>query len=60
MLFYYEDCIILLHWQFIKNIYDNSFLTRPGSVITQGVRAGGGGGWWQQVTQQADEQLNFE
>ncbi len=41
--FYYEDCIILLHCQFIRNISDNSILTRQGSVITQGVRAGGGG-----------------
>ncbi len=34
------------HPQFIKNISDNSFLTRPGSAITQGegVGAGGGGG----------------
>ncbi len=60
MLLYYEDCIILLHCQFIKNISDNSFLTQPGSVITtQGVRAGRGG-WWQLLTQQGDKQLNFE
>ncbi len=30
----FKYCIILLHCQFIKNISDNSFLTRPGSVVT--------------------------
>jgi hypothetical protein len=30
------------HPQFIKNISDNYFLTRPGSVNTQGVGPGGG------------------
>ncbi len=30
----FKYCIILLHCQFIKNISDNSFLSRPGSVIT--------------------------
>jgi hypothetical protein len=34
---------MLLHPQFIKNISDNSFLTRPGSAITQVLGAGGGG-----------------
>jgi hypothetical protein len=34
---------MLSHPQFIKTISDKSFLTRPGSAITQGVGARGGG-----------------
>jgi hypothetical protein len=41
---FFKYCIILLLCQFIENISYNSFLTRPGTVITHCVGGGGGGG----------------
>ncbi len=51
-LFQYAFLKYFLRCQFIKNISD------PAQVLTQGV--GAGGDVWRLLTQQADEQLNFE
>jgi hypothetical protein len=53
-LFQYALLKYFLRCQFIKNISD------PAQVLTQGVGAGEGGDVWRLLTQQADEQLNFE
>jgi hypothetical protein len=53
-LFPYALLKYFLRCQFIKNISD------PAQVLTQGLGRGGGGDVWRLLTQQADEQLNFE
>ncbi len=53
----FKNCIILLQCQFSNN--DNSFLTRPGSVITHRVW-GGGGGWWWLVTQNTTSRWSWQ
>ncbi len=54
----FKYCIILLHCQFIKNIYDNSFWTQPSSVITHGVGWGRVWGMMMATCDTTNKQMN--